>query len=350
MASKRRNPTLSEIAKVAGVSMMTASRALNNQPGVSVEKREEILRISEDLGYVANRVAQRLSGGRSHIVGVIAQLHTNFTSELVLGIGSAGRAANYEMLVYSISESSHEPPSAVIDLLGQIADGVVIILPFEGEYLSHLFEINLPVVTIDEGPPLPFPKVVVDNYEGAKMAMQHLVSLGHHRIGFIAGDARLASARERLRAFNDSRPQLGLDADPMLVAEGDFMQLGGFNAAKKLLELSPMPTAIFAANDVSAVGALSAIQASGLRVPEDISLVGFDDVPVSTQVYPHLTTVRQPLAQMSRAAINMLIAMISGFEPPAQKITLSPELVVRDSTGPAPAPGVQGKERPTRRE
>jgi LacI family transcriptional regulator len=332
MSSKRRKPTLAEIAKVADVSLMTASRAINNRSGVSPEKREEILRISEDLGYVPNRAAQRLSGGRSHVVGVIAPLHSSYSSELVLGIGSAGRVANYEMLVYSISTPSHEPPPAVIDLLAQVADGVIVVLPIEGKYLSRLAEASLPVVTIDEGPPLPFPKVVVDNYRGGRMALDYLASLGHRRIGFISGEARLASVKDRLRAFRDGRIALDLDLDEDLVSQGDSMQQGGFEATNRLLSLEKRPTAIFTGNDVGAVGALAAIRESGLRVPEDISLIGCDDIPLARQVYPNLTTIRHPLAQMSRAAVNMLIAMISGFDPPTDTIVFPPELIVRDST------------------
>ena len=332
MTGKKRKPTLAEIASVAGVSLMTASRAINNKAGVSAEKREEILRISEDLGYVPNRAAQRLSGGRSHVVGVIAPLHSYYSSELVFGIGSAGRVANYEMLVYSISTASHEPPPAVIDLLCQIADGVIVVLPLGGKFLSRLAEANLPVVTIDEGPPLPFPKVVVDNYRGGRMALEHLASLGHKRVGFIGGEMRLASVRDRMRAFRDGQVALALDRDEDLVAQGDSMQQGGFEATKKLLGLKNPPTAIFTGNDVSAIGALAAIRESGLRVPEDISLIGCDDIPMARQVFPSLTTIRHPLAQMSRAAVNMLIAMISGFDPPTDTITFSPELVEREST------------------
>ena len=332
MTGKKRKPTLAEIAKVAGVSLMTASRAINNRSGVSPEKREEILRISDDLGYVPNRAAQRLSGGRSHVVGVIAPLHSSYSSELVLGLGSAGRVANYEMLVYSISTASHEPPAAVIDLLTQVADGVIVVLPNEGQYLTRLSQANLPVVTIDEGPPLPFPKVVVDNYKVGQMALEHLASLGHRRIGFINGDTRLTSVKDRLRAFRDHRTVLGLDPDENLVAQGDSMQQGGFEATMQLLSLKNRPTAIFTGNDVSAVGALSAIRESGLRVPEDISIIGCDDIPLARQVYPNLTTIRHPLTQMSRAAVNMLIAMISGFAPPTDTIVFSPELVERAST------------------
>jgi LacI family transcriptional regulator len=335
MASKQQNPTLAEVAKIAGVSQMTASRALNNQPGVSAQKREAILRIADDMGYVINRVAQKLSGGRTHIIGVIAQLHSLYTSDLVLGIGSASRAAGYEMLVYSLGDTDRRPPGNIIDLLQQFADGVIVILPFESDYLSLLAGAQIPIVTIDQGDDLPFPTVAADNYQGARMAIQHLADLGHRRIGFVSGNERLASARERLKAFVDMQQQLGLDCDPDLISHGDFMQRGGFEAANRLIDLEKPPTAIFAANDVSAAGALVALREAGLKVPEDISVIGFDDISLASQLYPTLSTVRQPLPQMARAAVNMLLAMIVGLEAPSQRITLPAQLITRQSTAAA---------------
>jgi LacI family transcriptional regulator len=334
MPPRKRRPILSEIAKVAGVSMMTASRAVNNRPGVSDRKRQEILGIADDIGYVAYRATPRLPGGRSHVIGVIAQLHTLFTGDLVLGIGSAGRAANYEMLVYSLSDTESTPPGKIIDLLHQIVDGVIVILPFQSDYLSLLSDAKLPIVAIDEGSDLPFPKVLADNDQGARLAIQHLADLGHRRIGFISGNEALASARERARAFADMQNLLGLDCGEGLVAHGNFMQQGGYNAALALIRQPHPPTAIFAANDVSAIGALAALRSEGLEVPGDVSLVGFDDVSVASQVFPALTTVRQPLALMARSAVNALIAMVSRTETPADRIILPAELVVRGSTAP----------------
>jgi LacI family transcriptional regulator len=331
-------PTLAEVAKIAGVSLMTASRAVNNRPGVSERTREEILRIADEIGYVANRAAQKLSGGKTHLIGVIAQLHTPFTSELVLGIGSAARAVDYEMLVYSLPADDRRPPGNVVELLQQVADGVIVILPYESDYLDALSRSHIPIVTIDQGKELPFPAVIADNYQGARLAVQHLADLGHRRIGFITGNERLASARDRHRAFLDMRHQLGLDEAPDLVVRGDFMQKSGYEAAKRLLSLENPPTAIFAANDVSAMGALAAIRKAGLRSPEDISVVGFDDIPLAGQLHPGLTTVRQPLSQMARAAVNVMLAMIAGVDAPMPLITLPTQLVVRETTmAPAPA-------------
>lgn len=325
-------PTLAEIAKIAGVSQMTASRAVNNRPGVSDQKREEILRIADELGYVINRAAQKLSGGQTRIIAVMAQLHTPFTSDLVLGVGSVARAAGYEMLVYSLSDENREPPGGIVDFLRQMVDGVIAILPFETGYLQTLARAHIPVVTIDRGTDAPFPSVLADSYNGARMAVQHLVDLGHRRIGFITGNERLASASERRRAFEDMRRMAGLSPEPELVAVADFMHKGGYEAANRLLALPEPPTAIFAANDASAVGAIAAMREAGCRVPEDISVIGFDDTPIAVQLHPQLTTIRQPLPQMARAAVNLLLALIAGIEAPSEQITLPTQLIVREST------------------
>lgn len=330
---KKQLPTLAEVAKVAGVSQMTASRAINNRSGVSRAKREEILRIADEMGYSVNRAAQKLSGGRTKIIGVMAQLHTPFTSELVMGAGSAARASGYEMLVYSLPDNDRRPPGSVIDLLQQIADGVIALLPYESDYLTTLVAAHVPVITVDhQGEDSPFPSVAADSYQGGRTAVRHLAELGHKRIAFITGNERLASARDRRRAFIDTLAQLGLPANEDLIVGGDFSQRGGYEAANRLLALQPRPTAIFAANDVSALGAIAAIREAGLRVPEDISVVGFDDIPVATQVHPALTTVRQPMQQMGRSAVNMLLALIVGLEAPSPRITLPTQLIVRETT------------------
>ena len=320
------------MARIAGVSQMTASRAINNQPGVSAETREEILRIADEAGYVVNRAAQKLSGGRTRILAVIAQLHTPFTSEVVLGVGRAARAANYEMLVYSLAEIEGRPPGAIVELLRQIADGVIAILPFASDYLATLADARVPIVTIDRGRATAFPAVMADNHQGARLAVQHLADLGHHRIGFIAGDDRLASGRDRRDAFEDTRRRLGLAPDPELIAPGDFLLTGGFDAARRLLALPKPPTAIFAGNDMSALGAMSALREANLRVPTDVSVVGFDDIPQASQLFPGLTTLRQPLPLMARAAVNTLLGMIAGIEAPTPLLKLPTDLIVRQST------------------
>lgn len=331
---KRPPPTLAEVAKVAGVSVMTASRALSGKPGVSAERREEILRVADEMGYVLNRVAQRLSGGSTRILGVVTELNSPFAADLVLGMGTVARAADYEMLVYALSDRDRQPPGNILDLMRQFADGLVVILPYAADYLAAMASAHIPIVTIDQGGPSPFPTVTADNYQGGCAALRHLVELGHSRIGFIGGDERLASARDRHRAYADVLQQARLPVDPALLVEGDFSRKGGFDAALRLFRLPEPPTAIFAVNDVSAHGALAAAREVGLRVPEDLSIVGFDDIPLAAHATPPLTTIRLPLQPMARAAVNMLLAMIAGVEPPSAELVLPTQLVVRGSTRP----------------
>jgi LacI family transcriptional regulator len=334
----RKSITLAEVAQAAGVSPMTASRAINNRSGVSVETRQHVLKIAADLGYVVNRAAQKLSGGRSHIIGVIATgLETEFTGSLLAAISEAAWAAGYETLVYFHVDREKRPSGGVMQMLRQISDGVISVLPLEFGYLGEIASINIPVITIDHrGEHAEFPSIAADCYGGTRAAIKHLIDLGHRRIAFIAGDERLASARERHRAYIDTIAQHGLANDPELVVAGDFTQGCGLLAMRRLLALASPPSAALCANDVTAFGAVAAIRDAGLRVPDDISVVGFDDIPSAAQFYPPLTTVRQPLQQIGRSAVNSLLALIAGIEPASPLVTLPTELILRASTA-APA-------------
>jgi len=336
----KKSTTLSEVALAARVSPMTASRAINNRSGVSRKTREHVLQVAADLGYVVNRAAQKLSGGRSHIIGVIAtDLENQFTSALIAGTSEAAWEAGYETLIYSHVEREKRPSGSVMQLLRQISDGVIAVLPLEFGYLGELASINIPVITVDHrGEHAEFPSVATDCYEGARTAVRHLIDLGHRRIAYIGGDERLASARDRRHAYIETMAQYGLGFDPDLIVSGDFTQHQGFVATTRLLSLNTPPTAIFAANDMSAFGAIAAIREAGLRVPDDVSVVGFDDIPAAAQFFPALTTVRQPLHQIGRSAVNTLLALIAGIAPASPQVTLPTEIVVRASTSAPKAP------------
>jgi LacI family transcriptional regulator len=327
-------PTLAHVAKIAGVSQMTASRALNDRPGVSRETRDEVLRIAADIGYVVNRSAQKLSGARNGVIGIITPMLDNqFVSELILGVGRAARAIHYETLVYTVFDEDRDAHRSVLGLLQQFADGVVAILPRDSAYFDALAAAHVPVVLIDQrGSLTHFPSVSVDNYGGGCLAVEHLVELGHRRIAFISGDETIEGVRDRRRAYQDTLERHGLSSESALVAEGDLSQVTAFEATSRLLEMREPPTAIFAANDLSAFGAIAAVREAGLRVPDDISVIGFDDIPMAAQVHPALTTVRQPFQQMARAAVSTLLASINGTEAAAARITLPAELVIRQST------------------
>lgn len=328
------SPTLAEIAAAAGVSSMTASRAMNNQPGVSRSTRDAILKLANDMGYVANRSAQKLSGGRSRVIGLLAaEMDGAFTGALVSAAVRAVAAVGYEALIYSLTDRAQRPNDSVLQLLQQVSDGVIAILPYQFGYVEALSAAQVPVVTIDQHTEhAEFPSIASDSYGGARSAMLHLAELGHQRIAFITGDERMNSARDRHRAFDDAVAILGLDRDPALVLRGDYSLGSGREAAQQLLALPVRPTALFASNDLSAFGAMSVLQSAGLRVPHDISVVGFDDLEAASLVHPGLTTVRQPMAEMGRAAANTLLALIAGLDVATQQVSLPTELVVRAST------------------
>lgn len=331
----KQTTTLAQVAKIAGVSQMTASRALNDRPGVSQETRDAVLRIAADIGYAVNRSAQKLSGGRNRIIGIITPMLDNqFVSELIQGIGRAARAARYEIIVYTIFDEDRATHEGVIGLMQQFADGVVSILPQEAAYFAALAATHIPIVVIDQRGTLnSYPSVAVDNYGGASMAVDHLAGLGHTRIAFISGNEAIEGVRERQRGYVDTLARLGLGFDAQLLVAGDLSQLKAYEAASDLLELPNPPTAIFTANDLSAFGVITAVREKGLRVPDDISVIGFDDIPMALQVHPPLTTIRQPFQQMARSAVTTLLAMMEGSETGSPRITLPAELVVRGSTG-----------------
>ena len=335
----RKSITLAEVAKAAQVSPMTASRAINNRSGVSSQTRQHVIRIAAELGYVINRAAQKLSGGRSHIIGVIATgLETEFTGSLLAAISDAAWQAGYETLVYFHVDREKRPSGGVMQMLRQISDGVISVLPLEFGYLGEIASINIPVITVDHrGERAEFPSIASDCYGGTRRAIRHLIDLGHRRIAYIAGDERLASARDRHHAYVDTVAQYGLDNDPGLIVGGDFTQNRGSSAMQELLALDLPPTAVFCANDLTAFGAVAAIREAGLRIPEDISVIGFDDIPTAAQFYPPLTTVRQPLRQIGSSAVNALLALIAGIASASPQISLPTDLVVRSSTAPVKA-------------
>ncbi|ABM56726.1 LacI family DNA-binding transcriptional regulator [Verminephrobacter eiseniae] len=332
----RTTPTLADLAAAAGVSTMTASRALNNQPGIAQRTRAAILKVASEKGYVTNRVAQKLSSGQSGVIGVIAlQLDIPFIIGVVNSVVRAAAAAGNEVLIYSHPEREKQPSSNVLQLLQQFTDGVVALPPYQPGFVEALARGRFPVAMVDS--PLDhaqLPCVTADDYGGARSAMKHLAELGHKRIAFIAGSEQLGSAGERLRAYHEAVAVHGLVRDPALVVPGRYSLEGGRAAALALLALKKRPTAIFAANDLSAFGVMAVLQEQGLKIAQDMSVVGFDDVPAALHVHPALTTVRQPMEGIGRAAVSTLLSQIAGLAPDSARVTLPTELIVRQSTAP----------------
>ncbi len=282
-------------------------------------------------GYTTNMVAKGLAGGRTNTVGVlIPDLATQYMGEIVRGVSNELRQAGMEMLISTALDTNRERNQ--LHFLQDLTDGLILILPHsDDDELQIAQRDGKPVVMVDHrGSTIKLPAVDTDNYTGGRMATEHLLSLRHERIGFISG--LFEASVSRLRGYKEALLNAGIAFDESLVVAGNFFQPGGFTATNQLLSLAKPPTAIFASNDLTAFGALEAIKEYGLRVPRDISVIGFDDIPMASQVFPPLTTIRQPLAEMGRAAVRMMIAKLRGVEPPSQRITLTTELVLRGTT------------------
>jgi LacI family transcriptional regulator len=332
---KDKSITLIDVAREASVSLATTSRVINNEVHVRPEKRERVLRAMARLGYTVNSQARSLRVGLSQTVGlVVRDVGTAYAGEIVRGIDLELAESQYDLMLYTTHRRITQESAYVTMLSRGMADGLLLILPRHPEtYLQVLRERHYPHVLIDhQGIDNRGPAVGATNWQGAFDATHYLIELGHRRIGFVTGDMDLGCARDRLAGYHAALKQSGLSEDPALVREGDFFQPRGYTAAFELLELPEPPTAIFSSNDVMAFGVMEAVRDHHLRIPEDVSIVGFDDIPQATQVHPPLTTVRQPLEQMGRAAARLLLELIQEPDRLPPRIELPTEVAIRATT------------------
>jgi LacI family transcriptional regulator len=328
------NITIVDVAREAGVSYSTVSRVLNGYEFVKEDTRQRVLEAAQRLGYVANQQARSLAGGKTRVIGLLVPgLDNGYVGEVARGVDEEIARAEYEMVLYTTHRNEGKERSYAVKLARGLSDGLLLVVPLvTGEYLEALREQQFPYVLIDQTDPANQSSIVDStNWQGAYEVTQYLIRLGHKRIGFITGLMTLTSAVDRLDGYKAALLDHHLAYDPALVMPGDFLQASGYPAANRLMDLPQRPTAIFASNDLSAFGAMEAIRDRGLDIPGDISIVGFDDMPQASLVYPQLTTVRQPLDQMGRVAARMLIDEIEHPRHAPRRVTLSTSLVIRDS-------------------
>jgi LacI family transcriptional regulator len=326
--------TIFQVASDAGVSYGTVSRVINNDPHVKAETRDRVLAVMESLGYVVDRKARSLASGHSHVIAVMApDLGTGYIGEIMRGIDSELSQSGYDLMLYTTHRREITEQRFVATIAQGLAEGTLLILPRNpGKYLEVLRSRNLPYVLIDhQGIDDSGPSVRATNWQGAFNAVEYLIKLGHKRIGFITGSKDLGSARDRLAGFQSALRTHHIAQEPELIFEGDFQQPDGYAGGNYLLDLPYPPTAIFASNDVMAMSVIDAVRAHGLRCPEDISVLGFDDIPQAAYTHPALTTVRQPLEKMGCFAAQMLLDFLKNPDSPMHRIELPTELIVRDS-------------------
>jgi LacI family transcriptional regulator len=330
--------TIREIAELAGVSIATVSRVVNGHSDVSEETRDTVMRIVREHGYATNRSARGLSAGRTGLVGVLVPLVYPVYFSAILS-GAAEALYEQELrLVLSPTQHEHDREVSLLDrLMHGMTDGAMIVLPEESsDELARLLEQGYRFVVVDPRLPLDerVPSVSAAHASGADQAMSHLLGLGHRRIAAITGPRGWVATEDRRRGYHAALAAQGILPEPSLEVEADFEIAPGRDAAGHLLDLHDPPTAIFAFNDNLAIGALQAARDRGLRVPGDLSVVGFDDVEPATIVTPTLTTVRQPLAEMGRTAVNLLMRLLERQRFETLRVELATRLVVRESTGP----------------
>jgi LacI family transcriptional regulator len=332
-----RRTTLTAIAAEAGVSLPTVSKVLNGRPDVAPATRARVERLLDKHHYARGGPRKHRRSGLIDLV--FNGLDSPWAVELLRGVEEWGTVHETGVAVSSVRHGNARPASWTSTVASHDTDGVILVTSeLTGRQLEQLRTEGIPLVVVDpvNPPPADLPSVGATNWAGGLAASEHLLALGHRRIGAIAGPGDYLCSRARIDGYRSALEQAGVRFDPALVRHGDFYHEGGFARGGELLELSSPPTAIFAGSDQQAFGLYEAARQRGLRIPQDLSVVGFDDLPVSRWVSPPLTTVRQPLAEMGRAAAQMLGDLIEGNPLPSRRVELSTALIVRESTA-APA-------------
>jgi LacI family transcriptional regulator len=333
---RRGRATIREIADLAGVSIATVSRVVNGRGDVSDETRELVQRVVREHGYSANRSARGLSGGRTGLIGgTVPMLHYPYFSHVLFGVSEALYEQDMRLVLCPTMHEHEREVTLLERLLHGTTDGAVIILPEEtSDELEQLLNHGYRFVVIDPQQPLNerIPAVSAAHTAGAAQAMDHLLSLGHRRIGAITGPRDGKATADRRRGYYAALGEAGIAPDPTLEIESNFELPGGAAAAERLLSLPEPPTAIFAFNDNMAIGTMQVARARGIRVPEELSIIGFDDLDEASIVNPALTTNRQPLAEMGRIAVSLLTRLLDDQRLEALHVELATRLVVREST------------------
>ena len=331
MQYKKQAVTIQDVAKRAGVSVSTVSRVLNGKVDVASDTRDHILAVINKLGYTSNLAARSMRSHRKNLIGlVVPDIGFPYSIEIMKGINRAIAESKFDLLVYTTGDvrkhgtALHEQHYVSL-LNNSVTDGVIIVASVASDFVT-----DAPIVSVDPHITNPnYPYVQGTNYDGALELMGYLLGLGHRRIGFISGRPEIASAQRRLKGYKDALVNAGIEIDDDLIVPGDFIQPTACQSTRRLLSMKNPPTAIFAANDQSAMGAYQAANELGIRIPDDLSVVGFDNI--SEAKYMGLTTIDQFLDEMGYVAIQMLVKLIN-HEPLEEEIhEMQTKLIVRTS-------------------
>lgn len=324
--------TIADIAREAGVSLPTVSRVLNGRSDVSATTRRRVEELLAHHGY-RRRTAHPAS--RAGLIDLVFNdLDSPWAVEILRGVEEAAHAAGLGTVVSAVHRQEESARQWLVNLRSRTSDGVILVTSeLAPELHAELRRLGVPVVVVDPAgvPTFDIPTIGAMNWAGGRSAVEHLVSLGHRRIGIIAGPPTLLCSRARLDGYRAALESAGIGVDEELCRTGDFSHESGFTCGAALLDLAEPPTAIFAASDQMALGVYEAARRHGLRIPDDLSVIGFDDLPQSRWSPPPLTTVRQPLAEMGLVAARTLLRLVKGETLESPRIELATRLVVRDS-------------------
>ncbi len=334
-----RNLTLEEIGKLAGVSRSTVSRVINNHPNVSAKVRQNVERVIRETNYSPHLAARTLASQRSYIIGLViprslqAFFGDPYFARLTQGIAQAANTYDYTFSLFLLENREIEDRLIPRITRPGFIDGLVIqSTSADDKVLSRVIEGSIPYVIA--GRPLHHSNVTyidVDNFSGAVMAVEHLIQLGRQRIATIMGPQDISPGLDRSLGYKQALAEHGIQIDKNLMAEGNFTEESGYQAAKQILPFKP--DAIFAASDSMAIGAIQAIKEAGLSIPQDIAIVGYDDLAPARYANPQLTTIRQPVLRFGAAVFKILLEIIDGKTNEPQNTILDVELVIRESCG-----------------
>ena len=335
--SSNRRPTQNDVAMSAGVSQATVSLVLNNVSKTTIpeETRQRVLKAIDELGYRPNTLASSLRLGKTQTLGLILPDSANpFFAEVSRSIEAAAFEQDYNLILCN-TEGNIEKERIYVDVLcNRQVDGIIFVAV--GDQADSLLRVlckNVPVVMIDRDlPGLEVDAVLTDNRQGGYLATQHLIQLGHRRIGCIAGPSSVTPSARRGEGYLAALAEHEIPADEEFLMRGDFHPHSGWEATRTMLALQEPPTAIFACNDLMAIGAVRAITEAGMRVPEDISLVGFDNIELVSYTNPPLTTVAQPIQETGQMAVNFLVERIREPSLNFRRVILPTSLIVRNSS------------------
>lgn len=329
-------PTIKDVARKAGVAPITASRVINQSGYVSDETRRRVEAAIEDLGYVPNRVARSLRSKQTHTLALVLTDITNpFWTTVARGVEDVASDAGFNVILCNTDETEAKEYDYVRVLLQKQVDGFLLVPAHSAaRSVGLILKQNVPLVVLDREVSTSVDNVRSDSEGGAYLLTRHLIDLGHRRIGILSGPAAVSTAVERVAGYRRALIEAGLPLEERYIIYGAFTQEGGHRMAQQVLALKPGPTALFAANNFIAIGAFKALREAGLRVPEDMALVAFDDLPSAFTLEPFLTVAAQRAYDMGRRATRRLLDRLGAEPPPGpEEIVLPTDLIVRRSSG-----------------